>query len=75
MLLGKGDETIGNLLKTAGPQQPGPEFMATGFKVKHSIPVNLWRINGEKVPNLSSLSLQKIRKKALNQVRRFNRNI
>jgi DNA-binding NtrC family response regulator len=62
MILGEGEETIDDLLNTAGSQQRSQEFMATG--PKPSIPVNLWRVNGEKVPNLSSLSLKKVRKKA-----------
>jgi two-component system response regulator AtoC len=33
-----------------------------------SIPVDLWGINGDKTPNLSSLSLKKVRKKALDRV-------
>ena len=66
MILGEGEETIDDLLNTAGPQQRGPEFMATGSKP--SIPVDLWGVNGDKAPNLSSLSLKKVRKKALDRV-------
>jgi transcriptional regulator with PAS, ATPase and Fis domain len=66
MILGEGEETIDDMLNTAGSQQSGPEFMATG--PKPFIPVNLWRVNGEKVPNLSSLSLKKVRKKAVDRV-------
>jgi len=66
MILGEGEKTIDDLLNTAGPQQRGPEFMATASKP--SIPVNLWRVNGEKVPNPSSLSLKKIIKKARDRV-------
>jgi transcriptional regulator with PAS, ATPase and Fis domain len=66
MILGEGEETIDDLLNTAGPQQRGPEFMATGSKP--SIPVDLWGVNGDNAPNLSSLSLKKVRKKALDRV-------
>jgi DNA-binding NtrC family response regulator len=40
--------------------------MAAG--AKPSIPVDLWDLNGDKAPNLSSLSLKKVRKKALDRV-------
>ncbi|MGD8882914.1 MAG: helix-turn-helix domain-containing protein, partial [Desulfobacterales bacterium] len=49
-------------------QQPGPEFQTAG--AKPSIPVDLWGLNGDKTPNLSSLSLKKVRKKALDRVER-----
>lgn len=65
MILGEGEEIIDDLLNTAGSQQSGPEFMTTTSKP--SIPVNLWKVNGEEVPNLSSLSLKKVRKKAVDQ--------
>jgi two-component system response regulator AtoC len=61
MILGEAEETIDDLLNTAGTQQRDPEFMATGSKP--SIPVDLWRVNGDEVQNLSSLSLKKVRKK------------
>jgi len=66
LILGEGEETIYELLNTAGPQQRSPEFMASGSKP--SIPVDLWGVNGDKAPNLSSLSLKKVRKKALDRV-------
>ena len=66
MILGEGEETIDELLNTAGPQQRGHEFMAIWSKP--SISVDLWRVNGDEMPNLSSLSLKKVRKKALDRV-------
>ncbi len=66
MILGEGEETMDELLNTAGPQQRGPEFMAAGSKP--SIPVALWGVNGDKAPNLSSLSLKKVGKKAADRV-------
>jgi transcriptional regulator with PAS, ATPase and Fis domain len=66
MILGGGEETIDDLLNTAGPQQRGPEFMAA--RSKPSILVDLRRVNGDKAPNLSLLSLKKVRKKALDRV-------
>jgi DNA-binding NtrC family response regulator len=65
MILGESQEVIDDLLNTAGSRQSGPEFMATGSEP--ILPVNLWRVNGEKVPNMSSLSLKKIRKKAVDR--------
>ncbi len=66
MILGEGEETVDDLLNTSAPQQRGPEFMATGSKP--SIPFDLWGVNGDKAPNLSSLSLKKIVKKTLDRV-------
>jgi transcriptional regulator with PAS, ATPase and Fis domain len=66
MILGEGEETIDELLNTADPQQRSPGFMTAG--AKPSIPVDLWGVNGDKAPNLSSLSLKKVRKKALDRV-------
>jgi two-component system response regulator AtoC len=66
MILGEGEETITDLLR-ANIHPPGsPEFQTTG--TRPSIPVDLWGINGDKTPNLSSLSLKKVRKKALDRV-------
>jgi transcriptional regulator with PAS, ATPase and Fis domain len=66
LILGEGEETIDDLLNTAGSKPRGPEFMAAG--AKPSIPVDLWRVNGDKALNLSSLSLKKVRKKELDRV-------
>jgi DNA-binding NtrC family response regulator len=66
MILGEGEETIDDLLNAAGSQHRGPEPMAAGSKP--SIPVDLWRVNGDKALNLSSLSLKKVRKKELDRV-------
>jgi transcriptional regulator with PAS, ATPase and Fis domain len=66
LILGEGEETIDDLLNTAGPRQRGPELVTN--ESKPSIPVDLWKVNGEKEPNLSSLSLKKIRKKTANRV-------
>jgi len=66
LILGDGEETIDDLLNTAGPQQRDPELMAN--RPLPSIPVDLWRVNGEEVPDLSSLSLKKVRKKVLDRV-------
>ncbi len=68
MILGEGEETIDDLLNTSIRQQRGPEFQET--RAKPSIPVDLWGLNGDKAPNLSSLSLKKVRKKALDRVER-----
>jgi two-component system response regulator AtoC len=66
MILGEGEETIDDLLKAGGSQHRGPEPMVAG--TKPSIPVDLWGVDGDKTPNLSSLSLKKVRKKALDRV-------
>jgi transcriptional regulator with PAS, ATPase and Fis domain len=66
MILGEGEETIDDLLRMAAHPQSSPEFPAAG--ARPSIPVDLWGINGDKAPNLSSLSLKKVRKKALDRV-------
>ena len=66
MILGEGEETIDDLLNAAGSHQRGYEPMAAGSKP--SIPVDLWGVDGDKAPNLSSLSLKKVRKKALDRV-------
>ena len=66
MILGEGEETIDDLLSSAAPPQRSPDFQSVG--AKPSIPVDLWGIDGEKAPNLSSLSLKKVRKKALDRV-------
>jgi two-component system response regulator AtoC len=66
MILGEGEEIIDELLKTTGPQQRFYDLVAT--KYKPSIPVGLWKVNGENGPDLSSLSLKKIRKKTADRV-------
>ena len=66
MILGEGEEVIDELLKSAGSQQRVPELVATESKL--SIPVGLWRANSEKEPDLSSISLKKIRKKTTNRI-------
>ncbi|MCK5417725.1 MAG: sigma-54-dependent Fis family transcriptional regulator, partial [Desulfobacterales bacterium] len=68
MILGEGEETIDDLLNTNAHHQRGPEFQAAG--AKPSMPVDLWGLDGDKAPNLSSLSLKKVRKKALDRVER-----
>ncbi|MGD2186815.1 MAG: sigma-54 dependent transcriptional regulator [Desulfobacterales bacterium] len=68
MILGEGEETIDDLLRTNTPQQRGPEFQTGG--TRPAIPVDLWGLDGDKAPNLSSLSLKKVRKKALDRVER-----
>jgi len=68
MILGEGEETIDDLLNPSARQQSGPEFQAAG--AKPSIPVDLWGLDGDRAPNLSSLSLKKVRKKALDRVER-----
>jgi transcriptional regulator with PAS, ATPase and Fis domain len=68
MILGEGEETIDDLLNTSARQQTGTEFQTAS--AKPSIPVDLWGLNGDKAPNLSSLSLKKVRKKALDRVER-----
>ena len=66
MILGEGEETIDDLLNTAGPQQRDPEFMSAGSRP--SIPVDPGRVNGKEVSRRSSLSLKKVRKKELDRV-------
>jgi DNA-binding NtrC family response regulator len=66
MILGEGEEAIDDLLNTAGAQQRNPAYTAP-----ESIPSiidDLGRVNGEKVPDLSSFSLKKVCKKTLNRV-------
>ena len=66
LILGENEETIGDMVNTAGYKQNGPEFMSTSSKP--SIPAYLWKVNGEEIPNLSSLSLKKIKKKIVDRV-------
>ena len=66
MILGQGQEIIDDLLNTVGPQTRSVECMASDSKPPNL--VYLWRFNGEKIPNLSSLSLKKVKKKARDRV-------
>ena len=68
MILGEGEETIDDLLNTSAHHQRGPEFQTAW--AKPSIPVDLWGLDGDKAPNLSSLSLKKVRKKTQDCVER-----
>jgi DNA-binding NtrC family response regulator len=66
--LSEGEETVDDLLNPPINQQHNATF-----KTADSIPSitdDLWRVNGEKVPNLSALSLKKICKKVVNSVER-----
>jgi transcriptional regulator with PAS, ATPase and Fis domain len=66
MILGEDKETIDDLINTAGSKHSGPKLMST--EAKPFIPVNLWRVNGEEVPDLSSLSLKKIKRMTVGRV-------
>jgi two-component system response regulator AtoC len=66
MILGEGEETIDILLNPTRILGRGRQFQSAG--VKSSIPIELWGMNGEKAPDLNSLSLKKVRKKALDRV-------
>ena len=66
LILGESEETIDELLNVPVPQQCSSEFIACEFRP--SIMDVIWREIGEKMPNLSSLSLKKVRKKVLNVV-------
>jgi len=66
MILGEGEETIDNLLNASASQQSGSELQKTSANL--SMPVELWAVVRDKGQNLSSLSLKKVRKKALNRV-------
>jgi len=69
MILGEGEEAIDDLLDNrSARQQLGSEFQTAS--AEPSIPVDLWEFNGDNAPNLSSLSLKKVRKKALDRVER-----
>jgi transcriptional regulator with PAS, ATPase and Fis domain len=66
MILGEDEETIDDLLKA-----PGKQDRIAGIQTpltNHSIPIDLLGLNDESAANLSSLSLKKIRKKALDRV-------
>jgi len=66
MILGEDKETIDDLINTAGSKQSGPEFLSTA--PEPFIPVNLWGVNGEEVPDLSSLSLRNIKRMTVGRV-------
>ena len=66
MILGEGEETIDDLVRSNVHPQSNPDLHAA--ETRSSIPVDLWGTNGDKAPNLSSLSLKKVRKKALDRV-------
>jgi transcriptional regulator with PAS, ATPase and Fis domain len=63
MILGEGEETIDDLLKTAGHQQRSSEFMMAG--AKSAFPIDLREIDDDKPSNLS---LKKVCKKALDRI-------
>jgi two-component system response regulator AtoC len=68
MILGEGEDTIDDLINAPSAQQRGAEFI--GADAGPSIMDDLLRINGEKVPNLSSLSLKKLRKTLVDRAER-----
>ena len=65
-ILGEEDETISDLLKAPGKQDRIADIQAA--ITKPSIPTDLLGLNEDSAANLSSLSLKKIRKKALDRV-------
>jgi two-component system response regulator AtoC len=65
LILGEGEEIIYELLKAPISQQRGSESIA--YESSSSFMDDLRRVNGEKVPCLSSLSLKKVRKKMVNR--------
>ena len=66
MILGEDEETIDDLLSSAGKRENAAGVQSA--LAKPSIPIELVGLNGENAANLSSLSLKKIRKKALDRV-------
>ena len=66
MILGEEEETINDLLKAPGKQDRIADIQAA--ITKPSIPIDLLGLNDDSAANLSSLSLKKIRKKALDRV-------
>jgi transcriptional regulator with PAS, ATPase and Fis domain len=66
MILGEDEETIHDLLKAPGKQDRIADIQAA--ITKPSIPIDLLGLNDDSAANLSSLSLKKIRKKALDRV-------
>lgn len=66
MILGEDEETIDDLLSGADKRENAAGVQSA--LAKPSIPIELVGLNGENAANLSSLSLKKIRKKALDRV-------
>ncbi|MGD8765421.1 MAG: sigma-54 dependent transcriptional regulator [Desulfobacteraceae bacterium] len=66
MILGEDEETIDDLLSGAGKRENAAGVQSA--LAQPSIPIELVGLNGENAANLSSLSLKKIRKKALDRV-------
>ena len=66
MILGEDEETINDLLKAPDKQDRVADIQAA--ITKPSIPIDLLGLNDDGAANLSSLSLKKIRKKALDRV-------
>jgi transcriptional regulator with PAS, ATPase and Fis domain len=66
MILGEDEETINDLLKAPGKQDRMAEIQSAINKP--AIPIDLLGLSDDSSTNLSSLSLKKIRKKALDRV-------
>lgn len=66
MILGEDEETINDLLKAPARQDRAADIQDAVSKP--SIPIDLLGLNDDSAANLSSLSLKKIRKKALDRV-------
>jgi two-component system response regulator AtoC len=66
MILGENEENIDDLLSGPGPKDAAGGVQATISKPSN--PIELLGINGDNAANLASLSLKKIRKKALDRV-------
>ena len=66
MILGEDEETINDLLNAPDKRDRMAEIQSAINKP--AIPIDLLGLNGENATNLSSLSLKKIRKKALDRV-------
>jgi transcriptional regulator with PAS, ATPase and Fis domain len=66
MILGNGEENLDDILKGPSPQRP---VAAAATPAERALPAtDFFGIMGEKPPELSSLSLKKIKKKALDRV-------
>jgi len=66
MILGEGEETVDNLLNASAGQQSGSKLQKTNANL--SMPVDLWAIDRDKAPNLSSLSLKKVRERVEKEI-------